>query len=137
LNWEQEIAKNVGVFGRLGWQDGQTAPAAYNDSNWTAQLGVSVKGAAWCRPGDTFGLCGNMAGASAAQQAFLKAGGMGIQDGDGNLNYSPELSFETYYDIALGKGFRLAFDYQFFANPAFNNARGPVNVFGARLHWEF
>jgi high affinity Mn2+ porin len=137
LNWEQEITKTVGVFGRAGWQDGQSAPAAYNDSNWTVQLGVSVKGAAWCRPGDTFGLCGNVVGASAAQQAFLKAGGMGIQDGDGNLNYSPELSFETYYDIALGKGFRLAFDYQFFANPAFNSARGPVNVFGARLHWEY
>jgi high affinity Mn2+ porin len=137
LNWEQEIAKNVGIFGRLGWQDGQTAPAAYNDTDWTVQLGVSVKGAAWCRPGDTFGLCGNVAGISSAQQAFLKAGGMGIQDGDGNLSYAPETSFETYYDFAIAKSFHLALDYQFFADPAFNRDRGPVNVFGGRLHWEF
>jgi high affinity Mn2+ porin len=137
VNWEQEIAKNLGMFGRVGWQDGQTAAAAFNDSNWTAQLGLSVKGAAWRRPGDTFGLMGNVAGISTAQQAFLKAGGMGIQNGDGNLSYTPELSFETYYDIAIGKSCRLAFDYQFYGNPAFNADRGPVNVFGLRLHWEY
>ncbi len=56
VNWEQEIAKNVGMFGRLGWQDGQTAAAAFTDADWTVQLGLSVKGAAWRRPGDTFGL---------------------------------------------------------------------------------
>jgi hypothetical protein len=27
--------------------------------------------------------------------------------------------------------------YQFVANPAFNSARGPVSIFGARLHGEF
>jgi high affinity Mn2+ porin len=137
LNWEQEIAKNVGMFSRLGWQDGETAAAAFNDVDWTVQLGVSVKCAAWHRPGDTFGLLGNLAGASSDQQAFLKAGGLGILNGDGNLTYACEKSLETYYDIALGNGCRLAFDYQFFADPAFNSDRGPVNVFGARLHWEY
>jgi high affinity Mn2+ porin len=137
VNWEQEIAKNLGLFGRLGWQDGQTAPAAFNDTNWTLQLGVSVKGAAWHRPGDTFGFLGNLAGASSAQQAFLKAGGLGIQDGDGNLSYACEKSLETYYAFAIGKNLYLAFDYQFFADLAFNRDRGPVNVFAARLHWDY
>jgi high affinity Mn2+ porin len=137
VNWEQEVAKNVGVFGRFGWQDGHVAAAAYTDADWTVQLGVSIKGDAWRRPGDTFGFMGNLVGASTEQQAFLKAGGTGILNGDGNLSNAPELSFETYYDIALAKGCRLAFDYQFFANPAFNRDRGPVNVFLARFHWEF
>jgi high affinity Mn2+ porin len=136
LNWEQEIAKNVGVFSRLGWQDGETAAAAFDDVDWTFQLGVSIKAAAWHRPNDTFGLLGNLAGASSDQQAFLKAGGTGILNGDGNLTYACEKSLETYYDISLGKGARLAFDYQFFADPAFNSDRGPVSVFGVRLHWE-
>jgi high affinity Mn2+ porin len=136
LNWEQEIAKNVGTFARLGWQDGETAAAAFNDVDWTAQLGVSIKGAAWHRPADTFGLLGNLAGASSDQQSFLKAGGTGILNGDGNLTYACEKSLETYYDIFLGAGCRLAFDYQFFADPAFNSDRGPVSVFGVRLHWE-
>ena len=136
LNWEQEIAKNVGVFSRLGWQDGETAAAAFNDVDWTVQVGVSIKGGAWHRPNDVFGLLGNLAGASSDQQAFLKAGGLGILNGDGNLTYACEKSLETYNDIALGAGCHLAFDYQFFADPAFNSDRGPVSVFGARLHWE-
>jgi high affinity Mn2+ porin len=137
VNWEQEIAKNVGIFGRVGWQDGQTAAAAFTDVNWNVQLGVSVKGAAWCRAGDTYGFCFNVDGASDAQIDFLKAGGTGILNGDGNLSYAPEKSLETYYDFAVAKNTHLAFDYQFFADPAFNRDRGPVNVFGARLHWEF
>ncbi len=137
VNWEQEIVQNVGMFGRLGWQDGQTAPAVYTDADWTVQLGLSVQGAAWHRSGDTFGLCGNVVGASSQQIAFLKAGGTGILNGDGALSYAPETSFETYYDFAIRKSLHLAFDYQFFANPAFNSDRGPVNVFGARLHWEY
>jgi high affinity Mn2+ porin len=137
VNWEQEVAKNLGVFGRVGWQDGQTAAATFNDTNWTVQLGVSVKGAAWCRPDDTYGLMGNLAGASSAQQAFLKAGGTGILNGDGNLTYACEKSLETYYDVAINKNFHLAFDYQFFADPTFNRDRGPISVFALRLHGEY
>jgi high affinity Mn2+ porin len=137
VNAEQEIAKNVGAFARFGWQDGETAAAAFNDVDWTVQLGVSLKGAAWHRPDDTFGLLGNLAGASSDQQAFLKVGGTGILNGDGNLTYACEKSLETYYDFMIGAGCRLAFDYQFFLDPAFNSDRGPVNVFAARLHWEY
>ncbi|WP_171469114.1 carbohydrate porin [Frigoriglobus tundricola] len=137
VNWEQEVAKNLGLFGRLGWQDGHVSAAAYTDVDWTVQLGLSVKGAAWRRPGDTFGLVGNLVGASSQQQAFLKAGGTGILNGDSNLTYAPEMSLEAYYDFAITKGVNLAFNYQLFANPAFNRDRGPVNVFQARLHWQF
>ena len=107
------------------------------EANWTVSLGLSVKGAAWHRPGDTFGFAGILTGASSQQQAFLKAGGTGITDGDGNLSYAPETSFETYYDIAIAKNMHFGLDYQFFANPAFNRDRGPVNVFLLRYHWEF
>jgi high affinity Mn2+ porin len=137
LDWEQEIATNVGLFSRLGWQDGHVAAAVYTDADWTAQLGVSVKGAAWHRPGDTFGLEGNLVGASSEQQAFLKAGGTGILNGDGNLTYACEKSLETYYDFALGKNLHLSIDYQFFADLAFNRDRGPVSVFAGRLHWDY
>jgi high affinity Mn2+ porin len=137
VNWEQEVAKNVGVFSRLGWQDGHVATAVFTDVDWTVQLGVSVKGAAWHRPGDTFAVLGNLAGASSEQQAFLKAGGTGILNGDGNLSYDSEKSIETYYDFAIAKCCHLAIDYQFFADPAFNRDRGPVSVFEGRLHWEF
>jgi high affinity Mn2+ porin len=137
VNWEQEVARDVGVFGRIGWQDGHVAAAAFTDVDWTFQFGMSLKGAAWRRPGDTFGVMTNLAGASLQQIAFLKAGGTGILNGDGKLSYAPETSFETYYDLDIRNGLHLAFAYQLYANPAFNRDRGPVSVFLARLHWEF
>lgn len=137
VNWEQETYKKIGLFGRAGWQDGQTAAASFNDANWTAQLGVSIKGDAWRRPGDNFGFMGNLVGASSQQQAFLKAGGTGILNGDGNLTYACEKSIETYYDLAITKGFHLALDYQLFGDLAFNRDRGPVSVFAGRVHWEY
>ena len=137
LNWEQEIAKNIGIFSRLGWNDGHEETWTFTDVNWTASLGLSVKGEAWRRPDDTFGLAGIVSGASSANQKFLEAGGTDMLDGDGALTYSPEKVLETYYDFKIWKIFHGAFDYQFITDPAFNADRGPVSVFGARLHWEF
>jgi len=137
LNWEQEIVKNVGVFSRLGWSDGQNEGWVFSDVDRTASLGLSVKGEAWNRPDDTVGLAGVMNGLSHTHQEFFEAGGVGILAGDGTLNYGWEKILETYYDYKVCKYTDLSLDYQFIDNPAFNLARGPVSVFGARLHWEF
>ena len=137
LNLEQEIAKNIGVFSRLGWSDGQNQAWMFSDVDYTATAGISVKGESWHRPDDTFGLAGVANGISQVHQEFFEAGGTGILAGDGNLNYGWEKILETYYDCQIWKTIHAALDYQFMDNPAFNNARGPVSVFGARLHWEF
>ena len=136
LNWEQEIAKNVGLFSRLGWNDGQTQGWMFTDVDYTGTLGVSVKGESWHRPGDTFGLAGVLNGISHAAQEFFQAGGIGIEAGDGNLKYGWERTLEAYYDFKIWKTVHTALDYQFITNPACNRDRGPVSVFGARLHWE-
>jgi high affinity Mn2+ porin len=137
LNWEQEIVKNVGVFSRLGWNDGQEEGWVFSDVGYAASAGVSVKGAAWHRPGDTLGLAGVASGASVAEREFLAAGGTGILTGDGTLNYGVEKILETYYDFNVWKNVHFAADYQFITNPAFNQDRGPVSVFSGRVHWEF
>ena len=136
MNWEQEITKNVGVFSRLGWNDGHEGAWTYTDANWAASLGVSIKGAALAsarrhlrprrRAGRRF----------ARPDRFLEAGGTGISNGDGNLTYACEKVLETYYDFPIGKSAHFAFDYQFVGDPAFNRDRGPVSVFAVRLHWE-
>ena len=125
------------MFSRLGWNDGHEVAWTYTDANWSASLGVSVKGAAWHRPDDTFGLAGVLSGASHEQIEFLKAGGTGILNGDGNLTYGCEKVLETYYDFPIGKAAHFTFDYQFVGDPAFNRDRGPVSIFAVRLHWEF
>jgi high affinity Mn2+ porin len=137
LNWEQEVAKNVGLFSRLGWNDGREETWTFTDVDWTGSLGVSVRGEAWRRPGDTLGVAGVVNGASRANQKFLEAGGTDMLDGDGKLSYRPEKDLETYYDVAIWKSVHATADFQFIDDPAFNRDRGPVEVFGARLHWEF
>jgi high affinity Mn2+ porin len=137
LNVEQEIAKNIGVFSRLGWSDGETEAWVFADVDRTATLGLSVKGECWNRPNDTFGLAGVINAISHVHQEFFEAGGTGILAGDGNLSYGLEKILETYYDFQIWQKLHGAIDYQFVANPAFNRDRGPVNVFSARLHFEY
>ena len=137
LNWEQEIAKNVGIFSRVGWNDGQEQAWMFSDVDYTASLGLSINGESWHRPDDTFGLAGAANGISKVEQEFFAAGGTGILAGDGNLNYGWEKILETYYDFKIWKTIHGAVDCQFITDPAFNRDRGPVSVVGARLHWEF
>jgi high affinity Mn2+ porin len=137
LNLEQEIAKNIGLFARLGWSDGKTEAWVFSDVDRTATVGISIKGEFWRRPEDTLGLANAVNGIAKAHQEFLAAGGTGILAGDGALNYALEDALEIYYDFQVWKTIYVALDYQFLINPAFNRDRGPVSVFGARLHWEF
>ncbi len=136
LNLEQEIVKNIGLFSRLGWNDGQNEAWMFSDVDYALSVGVSIEGEAWHRPDDSIGLAGVFSGIDSAGQQFFEAGGSGLLAGDGNLNYGWEKIFETYYEYPVWKTVFATVDYQFISNPAFNRDRGPVSVFGARLHWE-
>ncbi len=137
LNLDQEVMKNVGLFARLGWSDGQNEAWAYSDVDQSASLRLSLNGQMWKRPDDTFGLAGVVSALSRAHQQFLQDGGTGILAGDGALSYGMEKALETYYNLAVWKSLHVTADYQFFLDPAFNRARGPVSVLGGRLHWDF
>jgi high affinity Mn2+ porin len=137
LNLEQEVVKNIGVFSRLGWSDGENEAWVFSDVDRTATLGLSVKGEYWHRPNDTFGVAGIANGISRVHQRFFEAGGTGVLAGDGQLSYGWEKILETYYDFLIWKTIHAALDYQFISDPAFNRDRGPVSVLAARLHWEF
>ena len=137
LNWEQEITTNIGVFSRLGWNDGKEQSWMFTDVDYAGTLGLGVKGESWHRAGDTVGLAGILDGITPVEREYFAAGGTGILAGDGQLNYGLEEGMETYYDFQLCQNAHAALDFQFINNPAFNQDRGPVCVFGARLHWEF
>jgi high affinity Mn2+ porin len=137
VNWEQEVTNSVGLFSRLGWNDGKTMALQFSDANWSTSFGVSVKGDAWDRPNDTVGLGAVVSGISSHAQHFLEAGGVGIEDGDGALSYGWEKVLEAYYSYELREGIRATVDYQYIENPAFNKDLGPISVFGARIHAEF
>jgi high affinity Mn2+ porin len=137
LNLEQEVFKDVGLFARLGWSDGHTEAWAYSDVDDAASMGASLNGELWKRPNDSFGLAGVVSAASRIHQQFLEDGGLGILAGDGALNYGLEKAMETYYNVQIWKNLHASADYQFIIDPAFNRARGPVSVLGARIHWDF
>lgn len=137
LNLEQELAKNIGAFARLGWSDGDNEAWVFSDVDRTATLGLSIKGESWNRPNDTIGLAGVLNGLSRLHRDFFATGGVGILAGDGALTYGLEEILETYYDFQVWKTIHVSVDYQFINHPAFNRDRGPVSVFGARLHWSF
>jgi high affinity Mn2+ porin len=136
-NVEQQLAKDVGLFARASWNDGQTEILSFTDIDRSVSGGLSVKGSYWGRPTDTFGIGGAVNGLSAAHRDFLAAGGLGLLIGDGQLNYGNERILETYYAYAIDKSFTFTADYQFITNPAYNVDRGPVHVFSGRLHGEF
>jgi hypothetical protein len=137
LNFEQEIAPNVGVFGRLGWSDGRNESFAYTEDDRTGELGVFAMGNSWHRHNDRVGaaIVGN--GIVSAHQEYLALGGLGFVLGDGGLTYGHEKIVESFYTAHLWRGFSMTYDFQHINNPGYNHARGPVAVSTFRFHTEF
>jgi len=132
LNIEQELTNEIGVFSRIGWNDGKYVSWAFTEIDQTFTAGLSVKGHRWNRSEDIFGIALANNGISNGHRNFLSQGGYGFIIGDGKLNYGHETIIESYYNAKLLKFLWLSFDYQFVKNPAYNKDRGPVHVFGLR-----
>ena len=137
LNIEQELSNNIGFFSRFGWNDGKYATWAFTEIDRTANAGISVKGGAWKRANDVWGIVGVINGISKEHRAYLSNGGYGFIIGDGALHYGTENIIETYYNAQLNNFLWLTFDYQFVSHPGYNKDRGPVHVFGIRGHVTF
>ena len=137
VNMEQEITKDLGVFARLGWNDGKTEDFAFTAIDRLATGGVSINGARWKRPEDTVATEFTASGISAVHALYLARGGLDFIIGDGRLNYMPEYIWESYYNARLVKGFFAGFDAQHITNPAYNHDRGPLWALSLRLHMEY
>ncbi len=146
LNWEQELTADLGVFSRIGWDDGATETWAFTEIDRDVSLGASLKGSAWHRPRDTVGFALILDGLSKDHADYLSAGGLGFIVGDGPLpgtaatgsylSYAPEQALETYYLYQVIKPMSLTADFQFVNHPGYNAARGPVPIYALRMHFE-
>jgi hypothetical protein len=137
LNMEQEIAKNVGVFARLGWSDGHNETYCYIEDDRTVQIGGLAMGDAWRRSSDRAGVAFVTNGIVASHQQYLALGGLGFLLGDGALTYGREKIVETFYTAHLWRGFFISYDFQHINDPGYNQARGPVSVSAFRFHTDF
>jgi len=137
VSFDQEISHDVGVFSRLGWNDGKTEDFAFTAIDRLAEGGVSVKGTRWKRKDDIVATAFAAAGIAGVHAVYLAMGGLDFLIGDGKLNYAPEYLWESYYNARVVRGFYATFDVQHYNNPAYNHDRGPVWVESVRLHIEF
>ncbi len=135
INIEQALSDEVSAFARLGLDDGSKEAFEFTEINRTEALGIALKGLSWGRPDDTVGLAGVDNGISAAARRYFAAGGLGILIGDGRLPHAgDEDILEVYYNVEATDWLAVSLDYQWIHDPGYNADRGPVSVFGLRLH---
>lgn len=138
FNMEQQINPDYGVFVRGGYLDPRYEVFTATDCFKNIQFGLAITGTQWNRPNDSLGIAAGFSGYSPIETTYLNLGGAANTIADGKLPYPGwERTFETYYSYALTPSVAVTADYQLIANPAYNTQRGPVNVFGARAHWQF
>ena len=85
LNMEQEITKDIGIFSRLGWNDGKTESFAFTAIDRLATGGISIAGTRWHRPFDTVATEFTASGISGVHAQYLALGGHDFLIGDGRL----------------------------------------------------
>ena len=137
LNMEQEFTTDLNGFLRWGWNDGHTETWAFTECDRTITLGATLKGTGWCRNDDLLGCGVAIDGLSSAHAAYLAAGGLGFELGDGQLAYNPEIAFETFYSFKFkDKQLWITPDVQLIGDPGYNRDRGPVVIGAVRVHAE-
>ena len=136
LGWEQVLNADLGLFARLGWNDGQEESWELTAVDETASVGGVLKGKGWGRADDQVGLGAVINGVSKVHQTYLEAGGLDFNIGDGALNYAPEEVAELYYLFKPIPSLGLTLDFQGVNHPAYNQDRGPVGVIAGRAHFE-
>jgi hypothetical protein len=138
LSFEQAISPEIGVFGRLSWNDGRTETYAFAEVDSSYTLGAVSKGTWWRRPDDTLGFAMALNAISSSHRDFLARGGLGPFLGEGHLpHYAMEKLLEVYYSSTIIRGIWASAGYQLVGNPGYNNDRGPVSIFSFRVHLEF
>lgn len=137
FNFEQPLNNWLGFLGRWGWNEGKHESFVYTEVDQTVEFGLGANGKRWNRKFDRAGLAFVSNGISRNHQQYLALGGDGFLLGDGHLNYGRESIAETYYTLHLWSGIFSSFDFQYIANPGYNQNRGPVFAPALRLHLEF
>lgn len=142
LNAEQAITNDAGVYMRIFKSDGQTETMAFAEADNSISIGAGINGNSWSRPADTLGISLMRNGLSNARQQYLKAGGVSFFIGDyagpgQTITYKPEQIAEIYYNATVIKRVLAGVNLQHIQNPAYNAARGPVNILSFRIHAEY
>jgi high affinity Mn2+ porin len=136
LNGEAELSHGMRVFGRLGWNQGTREIFQFAETDRTISGGTDFDGRLWKQKKHRIGVAFASNGLTEEHRRYLELGGQSFLLGDGGLTYGRENVLEGYYNVPLFRGVFAAFDVQRVWNPGYNQNRGPVIIFGLRLHAE-
>jgi high affinity Mn2+ porin len=139
VNLDQSLSADLGVFARMMDSRSNGETMAFTEADRSLSAGLVALGEAWHRPHDNAGLGTAIQFASTDRQHYLAQGLYGVFTGDGpppdgRFNYASERVVEAYYLLGFSKDDSITIDWQHIANPAYNADRGPVDVYGLRLH---
>jgi high affinity Mn2+ porin len=142
INAEQALTKDLGFYGRAFTSDGHTETMSFTEADNSVSIGMGINGTQWKRPDDTIGISMMQNGLSSYRRGYLQAGGVSYFIGDyaspsQTISYSPERIGEVYYNATVIKNVLAGLNFQHIINPAYNSARGPVNILSFRIHAEF
>ncbi|MBU3577301.1 carbohydrate porin [Polynucleobacter sp. UK-Kesae-W10] len=142
INGEQALTKDLGIYGRAFTSDGHTETMSFTEADNSVSVGMSLNGTGWKRASDTIGISMMQNGLSSYRKNYLQSGGVSYFIGDyagpgQAISYRPERIGEVYYNAMVVKNVLLGVNFQHINNPAYNSARGPVNIASFRIHAEF
>ena len=142
VNGEQALTKDLGIYGRAFTSDGHTETMSFTEADNSISVGMGMNGNSWKRPSDTIGISMMQNGLSSFRRGYLQAGGVSYFIGDyagpsQTISYRPERIGEVYYNAMVVKNVLAGLNFQHINNPAYNSARGPVNILSFRIHAEF
>ncbi len=137
IDIEQHVTRDLGLFLRAMYSDGQSEVDAFNSADRSLSFGALSHGGLWHRPLDVTGLGVGLSWISDIHARYLAMGGVDGFVGDGHINPAAEGVAEAFYSVNFLRALWLTGDYQFLWNPGFNADRGPVHILGARIHAEF
>ena len=142
IHGEQALTKDLGIYGRAFTSDGHTETMSFTEADNSLSVGLGMNGTSWKRPNDSIGISMMQNGLSSYRRSYLQAGGVSYFIGDyaspsQTISYSPERIGEVYYNATVIKNVLAGLNFQHIINPAYNSARGPVNILSFRVHAEF
>jgi carbohydrate-selective porin OprB len=91
--------REIGVFARLGWNDGKTESFAFTEVDHLVSVGAQLDGVHWRRSADRVGLAYVIGNLSGDHEHYLADGGEGFVVGDGHIRYGAEQVPEAYYRL--------------------------------------
>ena len=142
VNGEQALTHDLGIYARAFTSDGRTETMSFTEADNSVSVGMGMNGTRWTRPKDTIGVSMMQNGLSSYRRSYLQAGGVSYFIGDyagpgQAISYRPERIGEVYYNATVVKNVLAGLNFQHINNPAYNAARGPVNIISLRIHAEF